>query len=60
MTTSNISYSLIYPQLLPCTQACSYKIPPLAVYPHPTFTAPLIGGAFEIQSNICGGASLRK
>ena len=33
-------YSLIECQLLPCAQACGYKFYALAVYLHPTFTAP--------------------
>ena len=51
-----ICFSLIQPQLLPCTPACGYKFHALAVYLHPTLTAHTIRGAFGIQSNIFGGA----
>ena len=47
-------------QLLPSTLACSYKFHEVAVYLYPTFTVPLIGDAFGIQSNICGECFLRK
>ena len=55
-----ISFSLIEPQLLPCTPAYGYKFYALAVYLHPTLAAHEIRGTFGIQSNICGGAFLRK
>ena len=48
------------PQLFPCTPACCQKFHVLAVYLYLKFTVPPIGGAFEIQSNICGRAFLRK
>ena len=48
------------PQLLPYTLAGGYESHVLAVYLHPTFTVPSIGGAFGIQSNICGGVFLQK
>ena len=60
ITRIKISYSLIEPQLLPYASACGYKFHALAIYLHPTFTAPPIGGAFGIPSNIYGGALLRK
>ena len=40
------SYSLIESQLLPCAPACSYKFHALAVYLHPTFTAPFQSEAY--------------
>ena len=48
----------IYPehQLLPCTPV---QIPYTCSLPTPQFTVPPIGGAFGIQSNICGGAFCR-
>ena len=55
-----ISFSLIEPKLRPCTPACGYKFHALAVYLHSTLTAHSIRGTFGIQSNICGGALLRK
>ena len=42
------------------TPVCSYKVHALTVYLHSTFTVPLIGDAFGIESNICGGAFLQK
>ena len=42
------------------TPVCSYKFDALTVYLLSTFTVPPIGGAFGIQSNICGGAFLRR
>ena len=36
------------------TIVCSYKFYARTVYLHFTFTVPPIGGAFGIQSNICG------
>ena len=56
ITTSKVSYSLIEPQLLPCTSTCSYKFHALPVHLHPTFLTPPIGGALGIQPNICGWA----
>ena len=41
------------------TPVCSYKFHALTVYLHSTFTTPLIGGAFGIQSSICRGAFCR-
>ena len=52
ITLSKISYSLIEPQLLPCTPACGYKFHALAFQLHPTFIAPPIEGVFGVQSNI--------
>ena len=60
ITRSYITYGLIEPQPLPCKPACSYEFHALAVYPHPTFTAPLVGSVFEIWSKVCGGAFLWK
>ena len=37
---TKFSYGLIKSQLLPCAPACCYKFHALAVYLHPTFTAP--------------------
>ena len=54
--TNKISYSLIEPQLHHCTPACDYKFHTLAVHPHPTLTAPSIGGPFGVRWNICGGS----
>ena len=45
---SKISYSLIEPQLFFCISTCGYKFHGLAVYLHPTFTAPPIAAAFGI------------
>ena len=42
-----ISFSLIKPQLLPCTPACCYKFHALAVYLHSTLTAHPIRDAME-------------
>ena len=42
------------------TPVCSYRFHALTVYLHSTFTALPIPSAFGIQSNICGGAFLRK
>ena len=47
--------SLIEPQLLYCTPACSYKFHALRVHPHHTLTAPSIRGTFGVRSKICGG-----
>ena len=59
ITPCKISYCLIDPQLLPCAPACGHKSQVFAVYLHPAFAAPKIEGAFEIYSNMFGGA-LRK
>ena len=59
ITRSKISYSLIEPQPHPCTPACGYEFHALAVYPHRTFTAPLVGSAFGIRSEHCGGTFCR-
>ena len=37
------------------SQYSGYEFHVLVVYLHPTFTVTPIGGAFGIQSNICGG-----
>ena len=58
ITRSKISYSSIEPQPLPCTPACVHEFHALALTPHPTFTAPLVGSAFRIQSEVCGRAFL--
>ena len=42
------------------TRVCGHKSHALTVYLHPTFTAPPKGGAFGIQSNICGRVFLWK
>ena len=55
ITKSKISYSLIEPQLLPCTPNCGYKFHALPIYQQPTFTTPTIRGAFGIQPNIFDG-----
>ena len=55
ITASNISYSLIKPQLFVCTPTFAYKFHALAVYQHPTFTALPIRGTSAIQINICSG-----
>ena len=47
--------SLIEPQLLYCTPACSYKFHALAVHPRHTLTTPSIRGTFGVRSKICGG-----
>ena len=60
ITRSKISYSLIEPQPLLCTPACGYEFHAVAVYAHPTFTAPLVRSAFGIRSEICGGVFLQK
>ena len=39
---------------------CSYKFRAFIVYLHATSTGPTMGGAFGIQSNICGAAFLQK
>ena len=59
ITRSKISYNSIEPQPLPCTPACVHEFHALALTPHHTFTAPLVGSAFRIQSEVCGRAFLR-
>ena len=54
------NHSLIEPHLFHCTPAGGYKFHTLAVQPHHTLTTTSIGSTFEIWSNICGGAFLRK
>ena len=51
---------MIEQQLLPCAPAYGHKSHVFVVYRHPAFTAPPIEGAFEIHSNMYGGAILRK
>ena len=60
ITRSKISYSLIKPQPLLCTPACSHKSHALAAHPHPKFTAPPVRSAFGIRSEVFGGTFLRK
>ena len=62
ITKSKISYfsSLIEPQPLPCIPACDYEFHAPAVHPHPTFTAPPVGSAFGVLSEVCGGTFLWK
>ena len=40
--------------------AIRYKFHARTVYLHSTFTVPPIGGAFGIQSSICGEAFMQK
>ena len=42
------------------TPVSGYNFHAIAVYLHSTFTVPLIGGVFRIQSNICMGAFVLK
>ena len=39
-------------QLLHCISTCGFNIHALAIYLHLSFTAPPVGGAFGVQSNI--------
>ena len=55
ISSGKISYSLIEPELLPSTPTYGHKVHALAFHPHPTFTAPLVGSAFKIRSEIGGG-----
>ena len=54
------SLSCLTAHISPRLQTGAYKLHALAIYPHPTFTAPRIGGACGIQSKICGGSFLQK
>ena len=60
ITRSKISYSLIESQPFPCTPACDHEFHAFAFHPHPTFTAPLVGSALRIRSEVCCGAFLWK
>ena len=60
ITRSKSSYSLIDPQPLPCIPVCGDEFRALALHPHPTFTAPLVGSAFKVRLEVCGGAFLWK
>ena len=60
ITRSKISFSLIEPQPLPSSPAYGHEFHALAFHPHPTFAEPLVGSAFKIWSDVCGGVFLRK
>ena len=45
---------------LPCTPAFRHKFHVLAFHRHPTFKTSLVGSAFRIKLEVCGGAYLRK
>ena len=53
VTRSNISYSLIESQPLPCAPACSHEFHALTFHPHTTFVTPLVGSTFRIQLEVC-------
>ena len=43
------------PQPLLCTPARGHEFHALAFYPHPTFTAFLVGSEFKIRLEVCAG-----